>query len=121
MARENEDLVRRMIEAVNVGDFATAREFFADDVELLLHGEAAILAGPGATGKEAFADWFADWFRTFERGYRFTLGELQSEGDRVQVEIMHHARGRASGVEVTMPSAWVFTFRDGEIVQADGS
>ena len=107
-----------MIEAVNAGDFEAAMTFVADDVVLVLQGEAARLAGDGAEGKEAFARWFADWFRAFESGYRFVIERLRSDGDDVYATIVHHARGRSSGADVTMASPWVYTFRDGRIVRA---
>ena len=116
-----EDVVRALMAAVNAEDFAGAMDLVADDVVLVLHGDAARLAGSGATGKEAFGRWFADWFRMFEPGYRFAVESIRADGDEVTTVLVHHARGRASGAEVTMPSTWVYTVRDGLIVRAVGS
>ena len=120
MSQKNEDAVRRLIEAVNAGEWDTALALISEDVVLTLAGDAR-LAGEGAVGKEAYVRWFADWFRTFERGYRFSIDELRAEGDTVHAKLTHHARGRASGAEVTMPSTWVYELRDGRVVRADGT
>ena len=108
-----------MFEAVNAGDFPAVERFFADDVVLVLTGGAVTLAGDGAVGKKAFVRWFADWFRTFEPGYRFEMRDLRCEDDRVYVHVTHHARGRASGAQVTMRSSWVWVVRDGLIVRGE--
>ena len=110
-----------MIEAVNAGDFAAALDFHTDDVVLALSGDAVTLTGDGAAGKEAYGRWFADWFGTFEPGYRFTIDELRADGDLVYATLTHHARGRASGADVTMPSDWIYTFRDGKIARAEAT
>ncbi len=121
MADRNLDIVRRTFDAVNARDFASVRAVYADDVVLAIHGDVRSLAGSGAVGKEALLGWFSDWFRTFERDYRFEIASARAEGDdRVLVDVTHHARGRASGAEVTMQSHWVFELRDGKIVRCDG-
>lgn len=117
----SEHVVRGLIEAVNAGDFDAAVGHLSEDVVLVLRGEAATLAGSGESGKAAVARWFADWFRTFEPGYRFEFGEVRADGDLVHAEITHHARGRASGADVTMSSSWVYTVRDGLIVSLEAS
>ena len=106
-----------MVDAVNARDYARVLEFHSDDVVLELHGDAARLAGDGAVGKEAFARWFADWFSMFEPDYRFEVGEVREEGDRVHIELIHHACGRRSGADVTMISKWLYELRDGKIVR----
>ena len=92
---------------------------YADDVELVTHGERLGLFGGPVTGKEAVGEWFGDWFRQFERDYRFDIEEAREIGGRVLLVASHHGHGRDSGVPVGERWAYVYTVRDGLITHLE--
>jgi ketosteroid isomerase-like protein len=66
MSQADIDVVRDQFQAVNERDFERAMGHYADDVVLVVEGEA--VANPGVhRGKEAVGEWFGDWFRTSAR------------------------------------------------------
>jgi ketosteroid isomerase-like protein len=96
---------------------------WAEDVTLVTHGDLAGLVGVTGhnvlAGKEAVRDWFADWFRQFARDYRFEIDQVHDLGDRVLIVAIHHARGRTSGVPVTIRSGYLYTAREGKVSQME--
>ena len=62
-----------------------------------------------------------DWFRSFDREAHFEVRELtELEDGSVLLVAAHHARGRASGVEVHGSVVWRYRLRDGRIIRVDG-
>jgi len=111
MSQENVDVVRRYFDAPNRGDFRSAMASCADDVVLVID-DGAIPTNAGTfTGREAVGEWFADWFRSFVRGYRFRIEEVQSAGERVFLVAHHDGRGRSSGVAIDWTLAYAFTIQ----------
>lgn len=112
MSRPNADLVREAFEAWNSGDVDRVIEFVDADFEFVpfrsqLDGAPYI----GAEGLRQFARDSAD-----EWDYlRIVIEELRDAGDRVLLLGRYDARGRASGVAVEFPAAWVAQVRDGRI------
>jgi ketosteroid isomerase-like protein len=119
MSQENVDLVLGQFEAVNARDFDAVLDAWAEDVTLLTHGDLAGLVGVtghnAVAGKEAVSDWYGDWFRQFARDYRFEIDQVHDLGDRVLIVATHHARGRTSGVPVTIRSGYLYTVREGKV------
>ncbi|MHB8234093.1 MAG: nuclear transport factor 2 family protein [Solirubrobacteraceae bacterium] len=119
MSQQNMDVVRTFIEATNRGDFAAAMAAYADDV-LLIVEENAVPTGAGSfTGREAVGAWFADWFRSFARGYRFEIEEIDALGDRVFMVASHHGRGRSSGVSLDWFVAYAIGVEKGKIARLE--
>jgi ketosteroid isomerase-like protein len=117
--QEHVDVVRRYFEATNRGDFPEAMAAYADDVVLVVD-DAAIPTNAGTfTGREAVGNWFADWFRSFARGYRFTIEELRSVGERVFLVAHHDGRGRSSAIAIDWSLGYVFTVSNGKITRLE--
>jgi uncharacterized protein len=117
VSRENVDVVRSYFEATNRGDFRSAMAAYADDVVLVID-DGAIPTNAGTfTGREAVGEWFADWFRSFARGYRFRIEEMQSVGERVFLVAHHDGLGRSSGVAIDWSLGYVFTIEGGKIAR----
>jgi ketosteroid isomerase-like protein len=114
MSQENVEIVREYFETVNDGDFARAMRYYADDVELVAPDEVFLEAGT-FTGKDAVGLWFGNWFRAFQRGYRFDLDEIREVGEAVFVLAHHQGRGKSSGAEVRMSTAYLFRVAGGQI------
>ena len=115
-----EEVLRDQYAAVNERDFERAMSHYADDVVLVITG-SGIRSGT-FEGREAVGNWFGDWLRTFERGARFDEIEIsEAEDGRLLLVTAHHARGRASGVEVEAKIRWLYRLRNGKIVHVEGN
>jgi ketosteroid isomerase-like protein len=120
MPLSNVEVIRDQYAAVNERDFKRAMSHYADDVVLVVIGEG-IRTGT-FEGREATGRWFGDWFSTFDEDARFEITELaELEDGTVLLVADHHARGRASGVEVHGTVAWLYRLRDGKIVRVEGN
>ena len=118
MSQENVEIVRDLFSATNERDFDRALAHYADEVELLV--PSGIRAGT-FRGREAVGDWYGDWFGTFDRDARFNIEEAIALDDgSVLVVAQHHARGKASGVEIKGEVVWVYRLRGGKIVRVEG-
>ncbi len=118
MPEPNVEIVLDQFAATNERDFPRAMSHYAEDVELVVDGEAFLEAGTFA-GREAVGEWFANWFKTFEPGYRFEIEEARAFGDVVFLNATHRGRGRTSGLEVRGETGYLYTVRDGKIVRAE--
>jgi hypothetical protein len=99
------------------GDRGAVHEMLAPDVVWepeTMWALAGVYRGP-----EGVKQFFREWVEAFE-DYRAESGEFIDAGENVIVAVRHRARGRASGVEVDMPSFQVWTLRDGKVVRYRG-
>jgi ketosteroid isomerase-like protein len=67
-------------------------------------------------GRESVRDFYRRWTGAFSE-WAYELEELIDAGDQIVAFVLEHGRGRASGVDVAMRRANVWTFRDGLIVR----
>jgi ketosteroid isomerase-like protein len=119
VSQENLDVVRRYFDATNRGDFSSAMAAYAEHVVLVI-GDSVVPTNAGTfTGHEAVGEWFADWFRSFARGYRFQIEEMQEVGERVFMVAHHSGRGRSSGVALDWSLAYAFTIHGGKIARLE--
>ena len=107
--------VRAHHRAYERGDWEAALAVAAPDVEF-----EWVQAGPAAGtyhGHEGIASPMAEWIRAWERGsIRIRLDRLIVSGTTLTVHGAHLARGRSSGVEVSLPVAQVWEFGDEGLV-----
>jgi ketosteroid isomerase-like protein len=113
MSRENVEIVQRMFDAWNRGDYDAARDFFDPEV----HVEAELgtdfdgtyhgLAGLGRLMR------FWNAFGSF----RTDIEKWVPAGDSVVALAHHHATGKRSGIDVDMRNWQVFTIRNGKVVR----
>jgi ketosteroid isomerase-like protein len=114
MADEDVEVVRRALEAFNEGDTASVIELMDPDIEFV--PVRAVLDGSSYRGHEGFKRFVADMGEDWE-DFHPTSELFRDLGDgRVLVLGRFHARGRASGIEIETPGAWVNEVRDGKIV-----
>src|SRR4051794_27962633 len=105
--------------ATNERDFTRAMSHYAEDVELVAR-EPWLRTGV-FRGREEVGRFFGDWLGTFAPDARFDVSEARQLADgAVLIVAEHHARGRASGVEVRGTVVWVYRLRDGKIVRVEG-
>ena len=113
MSQQNVEIVRSAFEAWNAGDLDRVIELVDPELEFVpfrsqLDGTAYI----GADGMRRFARDSADEWEYLQ----IVPAEFHDAGDRVLLLGRYDARGRASGVDVEFPAAWVARLRNGRIV-----
>jgi ketosteroid isomerase-like protein len=109
------EVVLKQYRDTNARDFAAAMDAYADDVELVPHGERLGVLGGSVKGKQAVGEWFGDWFRQFARDYWFEIHRAGEVDGRVLIDATHHGHGRDSGVPVEERWAYAYTVREGKI------
>jgi ketosteroid isomerase-like protein len=120
VSRENVELVRRVYEAHERGDFATVFAAYDPAIEWDVRRMPAVdapLEGVhvGHDGVRTFwRGWLAAWETT-----SFEYEEFIDAGERVIVPQRQRMRGRASGVEVDVRSTQVWTVRRGKLVRME--
>ena len=120
MALDRTQVLRDQYAAVNERDFERAMSHYADDVVLFVAGQG--IRSGACVGREETGKWFGDWFQTFDRDARFEIIEIDEREDgSIVLKAEHHARGRASGVEVRGGILWRYWFRDEKIIRVEGS
>ncbi len=107
MSEENVETVRRVYEAFNRRDLAGALDLFDPDFEWVPDGRALDQAVTGRAGVERY---FGDLIEFMDA--RVELEEHFEKDDQVICFIRIRTRGQASGAEVDIEIAQVWTFRD---------
>jgi ketosteroid isomerase-like protein len=113
MSQENVETVRSAFEAWNAGDLDRVIELVDPELEFVpfrsqLDGASYV----GADGMRQFArDSAEEW-----EYLQIAPDEFRYAGDRVLMVGRYDARGRASGVDIEFPAAWVAQLRNGKIV-----
>jgi ketosteroid isomerase-like protein len=80
---------------------------------------AALASEPGTyRGHDGIRRWFASFGDAME-DVRLEAQELTAVGDKVVVETMLRARGRATGIETKQRAFLVWTLRDGRLMRLD--
>jgi len=119
MSQENVEIVRQLYEAVARRDDAAVMSLYDaevdwDDSRL---PEVRLTSGSSFGGREAIRARFRAWHEAWDSA-EDRCDELIDAGEHVVSVVTRVARGHASGAEVSMPRAGVFTVRGGRIVRA---
>ena len=119
MSQENVEIVRGQLEAFNRGDFSAAIEALDEDVEWQVP-HIATLDTPASgllRGRREMIESFSQWLEAWD-SYAFEATEIRAgRGGKVFVAGVQTGRGRASGLDMTVPTFHVFTVRDGKIAR----
>jgi ketosteroid isomerase-like protein len=109
---DDADLIRQLAERWNAGDLDGVVELYTED--------AVIVSGPdwpeqvtweGHEGiKASLLDFGAVW-----ESARVEIGPIERHGDKILGTGTWRTRGAASGAELRMAFAILFSFRDGKI------
>jgi ketosteroid isomerase-like protein len=118
MSGKRLEIVSGLYEATTSRHFDTARQYFGEDVVLVVGNEVSTEAGT-YRGREEVSGWFARWFNAFAPDYQLEIEEIRDLGDRVFVVQRHHGRGRTSGVPVEMRNGTLISLRDGKVVRIE--
>jgi ketosteroid isomerase-like protein len=115
MSQENVEIVRRIYEAFNEGDFARAVEPASPDFEFV-PDEREIIGV--FQGREKVQRYLEDQADVFDEN-QVQPEEFFDKDDQVIVFIRVRGRGRGSGVELDVRIAHVWTFRAGKPVRCE--
>jgi ketosteroid isomerase-like protein len=110
MSQENVEIVRRCCEAFDRGDYESALEALAPEVEYDL---SHFPDGGVYRGHEGVREAFRIWMGTWE-DYRQERDEPIDAGDQVILPTREYGRGKGSGVALERPTFGVWTMRNGK-------
>ena len=113
MSQENVELVRASIAESNVAEDWVLRAVHPD-IEWHLdsnHPEQKVLRG-----HDEVAEYFSHWRDAFE-GIRVDAEDYTDAGDSVVMPFVARGRPRGSAGEVELAETWVFTVRDGLVIE----
>jgi len=115
MSQENVDIVLRLFEHWQQGDWRWGRDVFDERCEVVFSASWFPDAGEYRIGSEALRAWaaFTDAFETVET----RLDQIVDAGDQVVLVSRTRARGRVSGADVDALTAAIFTLREKKIVR----
>ncbi len=116
MSQENVEIVRRLLEAYRQGDHAIGLKLgvFDPDVEFSFDWGVDHVSVKGIEAMtRAWLDQLKSWaeYRTGE------IDDLVAVGDHVAAAYKIHGRGKHSQVEVEMPVAAAYSFREGRVIR----
>jgi ketosteroid isomerase-like protein len=117
MSEANVQIVRRVYEAAAKRDSTTVLALYDRNVELdntrIFVGEA----GGVYRGHEGLRSFFREFHEAWDN-IDYDYDELIDAGNSQVVSVVtRHGRGRASGAEVEMPAALVWTVRDNKVIR----
>ena len=113
MSRENVEIVRRVIGALNRGDLDRALEGAADDFVLDFSNSIGPAKGV-YRGKRQFRDFWTTLHEDFDEVHWEPEEIIEVDESTLVVVGRIRGRGRGSGVNVDAVSATVWTIIDGE-------
>ncbi len=111
----NSELVRRLFDEFDRGDFEAALELVAEDVEW---GEPPDMPDAGGTyrGHAGLVEGFGRFMRAWEE-LRTELLEVSEVGERVVVLTRWTGRSRGNRIEVDQQVAQFYDVRDGKVAR----
>jgi uncharacterized protein len=112
MSQENVEIVRRMLDAFNRGDFEASLMFLDEAVEW--HDPTDVPGGGVHRGREEVRKWFIAWLGAWDT-YTAEAEELIDAGDQVVVVHREWGRGKGSGVEIDNRTANVYELHHGKV------
>ena len=114
MSQQNVEIVRRIFDAWNQGDFDAA--WAACDSELVIDRSRSLVDSRIYRGTEEVEQFWSDWRNTWE-STRWEIDEYIEAGDDVVVLGRFFGRGAESGVAVEANVTQVMTVRSGKLVR----
>lgn len=114
MASANIEIIRRGLDAYNRGDVEAVLETADPDIEFM--PLRSLVVGGSYRGHEGIRRYFEDLDDEWEN---FSIGneEIRERENSVLLLGEFSATGRASGMEMRSPVAWLFELRAGKVVR----
>ena len=119
MSQENVEIVRRVYDAAARRDSAAVLALY--DPEVVLDNSrlpiGTLMGGGIYRGHEGLRSFFREWHESWEN-IEYDYEELiDAPGEHVIAVVTRRGRGRASGAEVEVPLALVWTLSEGKVVR----
>src|SRR5437588_10930312 len=114
MSQENVEIVRRCAESMNRRDVSQHLHLFNRDI--VYHPRADEPDPSPHVGRDAYEQLVGGFVESFSE-ISFEILELIDAGDHVIASTVLHARGNASGADVSDAYVFVYKLRDGLIVE----
>ena len=114
MAQANVEALQRGYEALNRGDLSVVLELLDPDIEWHEPGDSPE-AGTHH-GRDSFERFFRSWIDSFDV-FRVEPEQVVERGDDIVAIVRQSGRGRASGVEIEIRLAHVWTVDGGRAVR----
>lgn len=111
----NVETLRRGYEALNARDLSQVLALIDDQIEWD-PGELSPDAPRAGRGRDEFEAFVRSWIDTFDE-FRVEPVEVVEDGPFLIATVRQSGRGRASGVEIEIEIAHVWTTRDGRAVR----
>jgi ketosteroid isomerase-like protein len=111
MSEHNVELHRRVVEAFNTRDIKAIIAYCDPIIEW--HSTFAALGGATYHGHDGMRRWHRDLQETWGDEIRLEPEAYFDLGEQTLAFVVLGGRGQRSGVEVTMPTGLVATWRDG--------
>jgi ketosteroid isomerase-like protein len=120
MSKENVEVVRGVYDAVARSNSAAVLAFYDPEVEWDFTrgplGRLSLMERGVYHGHQGLRSWVRERYEAWEN-IEDDLEELIEVGDHVISVVTTRGRGRASGAEVEMKGAGLWTIRDGKIAR----
>jgi ketosteroid isomerase-like protein len=113
MSEPKLDLARRIYESMDT-DIAAALELLTPDVEWVNPPDAVV--GGTLSGHSGFTEALTGVADSFSQWRHEPIGFTEI-GDQVLVDLVFHATGRGSGLELDKPEFHLWSFRDGKLAR----
>jgi ketosteroid isomerase-like protein len=113
-ASENVEIIRRMFGAWHRGDRVAALAMIDPEIEIEARHES--LHTGTYRGHAGMYELLEDFWAQFDDPHTEVKESIPS-GDDVVVSLLHHGRGKSTGIEVEMWHWQVWTVRDGKAVR----
>jgi ketosteroid isomerase-like protein len=115
MSEGNVEIVRRLIEAWDRGDYSAALDSIDPEIEVNVTFQTADLDGT-YRGHAGLAELMGAFWAEFE-GQRIEIEEAIPAGSDVVLGVRFYGRGKRSGVEIDAPAWHAWRLREGKAVR----
>ena len=122
MTQENVDLLKGLFAAADGFDKAELEAALPQMIPELCDPEIEWIEDPKRAdgrvyrGHDGVRESWERWLEDFDE-YGFEMDSIEDHGERVMVTAVEHARGSASGADVSGHVYMVCTFRDGKMMR----
>ena len=114
MSRENEEVVRKVVAAWNVGDVDGWLELCAPDIEVVFPPD---VPEPGPFhGRDELRAWAEGFIAAWE-DFQAEIQQAIPAGEQVVVALHYRGHGRNTGIEIEQTDWHVFTIRNSKVAR----
>ena len=117
MSRENEEIVRRILDGWAVGDFRAGLAYLDPDVALVTPPE--LIESGVFVGHEQLADYTRRFMSQYKRVTIAATADPRGVGEAVIVSVDQVGEGRTSGIDMRFSYFMVFTVTEGRVVRVE--